>query len=107
MAVKITMARYEIMLLRESHPQSKPLSKTRTSAERAAPKVMAPHQSNKTVFFSETDSRTKATAIKRPMTPTGKLTKKMERQPKLSMSGPPISGPKTEAAAKEADQKPK
>jgi len=42
----------------------------------------------------------------KPRMPTGKLTKKTERQPKESIKGPPIKGPRTAAAANEADQMP-
>ena len=40
------------------------------------------------------------------MIPTGKLTRKTDLHPKLSISGPPISGPNTLAAAKDDDQIP-
>ena len=41
-----------------------------------------------------------------PMIPIGRFIRKTERHPKLSISGPPKSGPKTVAAANDEDQIP-
>ena len=40
------------------------------------------------------------------MMPSGILMKKTDRQLKLSIKGPPIKGPKTDATAKAPDQMP-
>src|SRR5665213_1018107 len=93
-------------LLSESHPHESPWSRTSTNDESAPPRVIAPHQSNILVLWVETDSCTYASAMRRPRIPTGRLTKKTDRQPKVSIRGPPIKGPKTAAAAKDADQIP-
>ena len=45
-------------------------------------------------------------AIKSPRRPTGKFTKKIERHPKMSISGPPMSGPNTAAEANDEDHIP-
>ena len=42
--------RYVMILLLDNHPQSNPLSRTRTNAANDPPSVDAPHQSNLTVF---------------------------------------------------------
>ena len=90
----------------ESHPQSSPLSRTSTKLESAPPRTIAPNQSNDVDFTSETDSLIKRIAIMIPTIPIGTFIKNIDGQPKLSMSGPPMSGPKTEAAANEVDHIP-
>ncbi len=70
------------------------------------PSVIAPHQSKDALFRSLTDSGIKARAMASPIRPTGRLIKKTERHPKLSISGPPMSGPNTADAAKAEDQIP-
>ena len=94
---------YDKKLFSENHPQSNHLSRTSTSAERAPPRVIAPHQSNLTVFLSETDSSIYFNAINNQIIQTGKLIRKTYLHQNESISGPHMRGQKTEAAANDAD----
>src|SRR5208337_1047768 len=87
-------------------PQSYPRSRPKTRRAREVPSVKAPYQSKEMLFLSLTDSGMKVRAIAIPIRPMGRLIRKTDRQPKISMSGPPMRGPNTMARAKAEDQIP-
>ncbi len=58
-----TVRRYAMPLERDVQPQSGPLSSTKTSEDRAMPRVMAPHQSKNLILVSERDSLMKRMAM--------------------------------------------
>lgn len=70
-------------------------------------KTVAPEMSNFVIFLVVEDSLINITAIKIAISPRGILKKNTERHPKLSISGPPISGPRIAPDAILADQIPR
>src|SRR6185437_7541426 len=95
-----------MMLARDPQPHVCPRSRTSVSAKSEPASETDPHQSKCALRVSPTDSLIYLSARKSPTAPSGTFTKKIDRQLKLSIKGPPIKGPKTEATANEADQSP-
>src|SRR6202142_4061250 len=90
----------------DSHPHVCPWSSTSVRAKSEAPSEVDPHQSNFALRRSPTDSLIYLNARKRPIRPSGMLIINTDRQLKLSIKGPPISGPNTDATANAADHMP-